>query len=257
MVVARVAREARVRDAGKPDKSRRYQGSAPGWFSGKQRWHARVSKRSTWDLHTLQLRNLPDGQFFARVVKTIQSAIAAVVGVVAGGSILSPSFARREESWLPVGPSLGALIDNAPTPATLRVAREDGYNQVVERRVVLLVKTGEGEVTALDPTCTHLGCRVSWDSEAKELRCPCHGGSVRSPRRRQGRAAARATADGLPPRSTGIRFSSKSDGAPEHVARLARLAYGLAHRPQERCSRNRSRLVSAGGSSPAAFCCCC
>jgi Rieske Fe-S protein len=116
-------------------------------------------------------------QFFARVVKTIQSAIAGVVGVVAGGSILSPSFARREEDWFPVATGLGALIDNAPTPATLRVAREDGYNQVVERRVVLLVKTGEGQVTALDPTCTHLGCRVSWDSEAKELRCPCHGGT--------------------------------------------------------------------------------
>jgi len=116
-------------------------------------------------------------KFFARVVKTIQSVIAGVVGVVAGGSILSPSFARREENWLPVGPGLGALIDNAPTPATLRVAREDGYNQIVDRRVVLLVKTGENEVTALNPTCTHLGCRVSWDSEAKELRCPCHGGT--------------------------------------------------------------------------------
>ena len=115
-------------------------------------------------------------KFFSRVVKTIQSLIAGVVGVVAGVSILSPSFARREENWLPVGPGLGALIDNAPTPATLRVAREDGYNQIVERRVVLLVKTGEADVTALDPTCTHLGCRVSWDSESKELRCPCHGG---------------------------------------------------------------------------------
>jgi Rieske Fe-S protein len=116
-------------------------------------------------------------QFFARIVKTIQSAIAGVVGVVAGGAIVSPGFARREQNWFPVGTDLGALIDNAPTPATLRVAHEDGYNQVVERRVVLLVKTGEGQVTALDPTCTHLGCRVSWDSEAKELRCPCHGGT--------------------------------------------------------------------------------
>jgi succinate dehydrogenase / fumarate reductase iron-sulfur subunit len=32
-------------------------------------------------------------------------------------------------------------------------------------------------VTALDSTCTHLGCRVSWDSMAGELRCPCHGGA--------------------------------------------------------------------------------
>ena len=42
-------------------------------------------------------------QFFARIVKSIQSVIAGVVGAVAGGSILSPGFARREESWLPVG----------------------------------------------------------------------------------------------------------------------------------------------------------
>ena len=53
---------------------------------------------------------------------------------------------------------------------------EDGYSQIIERRVVFLVKTGEASVTALDPTCTHLGCRVSWDAEARELRCPCHGG---------------------------------------------------------------------------------
>ena len=115
-------------------------------------------------------------KFLARVIATIQTAIAATVGVVAGGSILSPSFARREETWLSAGATFSNLTDNVPTVATLRVAREDGYSQIVERRVVLLVKTGEGQVTALDPTCTHLGCRVSWNAESKELRCPCHGG---------------------------------------------------------------------------------
>jgi Rieske Fe-S protein len=115
-------------------------------------------------------------KFLARVIATIQTAIAGTVGVVAGGSILSPGFARREENWLPVAATFSGLTDNVPTAATLRVAREDGYDQIVERRVVLLVKTGEGQVTALDPTCTHLGCRVSWNAESKELRCPCHGG---------------------------------------------------------------------------------
>jgi cytochrome b6-f complex iron-sulfur subunit len=32
-------------------------------------------------------------------------------------------------------------------------------------------------VTALDSTCTHLGCRVSWNSESQQLKCPCHGGT--------------------------------------------------------------------------------
>jgi quinol---cytochrome c reductase iron-sulfur subunit, bacillus type len=114
-------------------------------------------------------------QFFARIVKTIQAAIGGTLGVVLGGSIVSPSLARREERWLP-GASLSGLAENAPTPIALRIVREDGYSQIIERRVVFLVKTGESSVTALDPTCTHLGCRVSWDAEARELRCPCHGG---------------------------------------------------------------------------------
>jgi menaquinol-cytochrome c reductase iron-sulfur subunit len=114
-------------------------------------------------------------KFFARVVKTIQAAIGGTLGVVLGGSIVSPSLARREERWLP-GASLSGLAENAPTPIALRVVREDGYSQIIERRVVFLVKTGEASVTALDPTCTHLGCRVSWDAETRELRCPCHGG---------------------------------------------------------------------------------
>jgi nitrite reductase/ring-hydroxylating ferredoxin subunit len=114
-------------------------------------------------------------QFFARVVKTIQAAIGGTLGVVLGGSIVSPSLIRREERWLP-GASLSGLANNAPTPIALRVVREDGYSQIIERRVVFLVKTGESSVTALDPTCTHLGCRVSWDADARVLRCPCHGG---------------------------------------------------------------------------------
>jgi Rieske Fe-S protein len=30
---------------------------------------------------------------------------------------------------------------------------------------------------ALDSTCPHLGCRVGWDPDSRELKCPCHGGT--------------------------------------------------------------------------------
>ena len=59
---------------------------------------------------------------------------------------------------------------------TLRVAREDGYNQVIDRRSIFLVRTGESGVVAIDSTCTHLGCRVSWDVDEQLIKCPCHGG---------------------------------------------------------------------------------
>jgi len=122
---------------------------------------------------------LPDAperrRFLARVITTIHTVIGGTIGVILGGAILSPIFGKRPANWLTAA-NLADLPENRPTPVTIRVAREDGYNQVIDRRTVFLVKTSESQVTALDSTCTHLGCRVSWDAEAQVLRCPCHGG---------------------------------------------------------------------------------
>ena len=61
-------------------------------------------------------------------------------------------------------------------PVTLRVTRQDGYSQVVDRTVVYLVRTGEQDVRAMQSTCTHLGCRTAYDRKSKRILCPCHGG---------------------------------------------------------------------------------
>ena len=113
-------------------------------------------------------------RFLVRIINGIHAVIGGTVGVILGGAVLSPLFNRREENWLTAA-NLTDLPDDRPTPVTIRVAREDGYQQVIDRRTVFLVKTGD-DVTALDSTCTHLGCRVSWDAETQELKCPCHGG---------------------------------------------------------------------------------
>ena len=113
-------------------------------------------------------------RFLAAAVNSIQALIGGTLAVLLGGAVVGPSFLRRRQTWLKAG-SLDALTDDEPLPVTLRVSRQDGFTQTVERQVVFLVKSGE-HVTALSSTCTHLGCRVSWDSEAKQLKCPCHGG---------------------------------------------------------------------------------
>jgi Rieske Fe-S protein len=113
-------------------------------------------------------------RFLARIVNTIQTVVAGAVGIVVGGAVLSPGFGRRQEEWLPAA-KLGDLVEDTPVPVTLRVARKDGYRQVVERRTVFVIKSAD-TVVALDPTCTHLGCHVNWDAAARELKCPCHGG---------------------------------------------------------------------------------
>ena len=112
--------------------------------------------------------------FLKRAIAVIQGAMGATVAFLLGGAVAAPIFGSRRQVWLPAA-SLDDLAENVPLPVTIRVTREDGYSQMVDRQVVFLVKSGD-QVTALSSTCTHLGCRVSWDAEASVLKCPCHGG---------------------------------------------------------------------------------
>jgi Rieske Fe-S protein len=140
-------------------------------------------------------------RFLVRLITSVHAIIGGTIAVVLGGAILSPLFGRRQENWLTAA-HLADLPDERPTPVTLRVAREDGYNQIIDRRTVFLVKTGESAVTALDSTCTHLGCRVSWDAETQELRCPCHGGVY----------DATGAVKGGPPPAPLLRLATRIDG---------------------------------------------
>ena len=40
---------------------------------------------------------------------------------------------------------------------------------------VAVYRDGEGDFTLLSPLCTHLGCKVHWNSMEKSWDCPCHG----------------------------------------------------------------------------------
>jgi Rieske Fe-S protein len=113
--------------------------------------------------------------FLVRAIAAIQATMAATVAFILGSTTLAPSFARRDETWLRAA-ALETLPENQPVPVTLRVTRNDGYSQVVDRTVVYLVRTGEEDGRALQSTCTHLGCRTSYDRKTKRILCPCHGG---------------------------------------------------------------------------------
>ena len=114
-------------------------------------------------------------RFLAGAIAVIQGAIGATLTFLLGGAVVSPAFGKKRSTWWPAA-AIDDLPDNEPTPIAIRVTREDGYSQVVERQVVFLVKTGATDVTALSSTCTHLGCRVSWNADEQALKCPCHGG---------------------------------------------------------------------------------
>jgi Rieske Fe-S protein len=114
-------------------------------------------------------------RFLSRAFAVIQTAIGATVAFVMGGAIVGPAVGAKRTNWWPAA-TMSDLIDGEPTPVTIRRAHTDGYRQTVNREVVFLIRTN-GNVTALSSTCTHLGCRVAWDSDAALLKCPCHGGT--------------------------------------------------------------------------------
>jgi menaquinol-cytochrome c reductase iron-sulfur subunit len=113
-------------------------------------------------------------RFFVRVIAGIHATMGATLAFILGGAVLAPSFRRRDESWLHAA-SLDAIRDNEPLAVTLRVARQDGYSQVVDRKVIYLLRQGD-QVRAMGSTCTHLGCRTTYDRPNKRIICPCHGG---------------------------------------------------------------------------------
>jgi Rieske Fe-S protein len=112
--------------------------------------------------------------FVVRVIQSIHAVIGATLAFVVGGAVVAPSFTRRQSMWLPAA-DLAGLEEGTPKPVALRIARADGATDVIDRRVVYLVRHGN-DVRALDSTCTHLGCRTRFNADTKRIECPCHGG---------------------------------------------------------------------------------
>lgn len=69
------------------------------------------------------------------------------------------------------GPQLGMMevgrVDEIPVGGSKKV--------VLGGSALLVVRTAK-EFKAFSAICTHLGCIVYWDSDKKEIVCPCHAG---------------------------------------------------------------------------------
>ncbi len=114
-------------------------------------------------------------QFLSRAVIAVQTAIGGVIGSIVGGAALAPSFVPGRQTWQRAAP-VTELVEGEPTAVAVRVIKQDGYRQVVDRRVVYLRRERDGAVVAFDSTCTHLGCRTRYDPAKRQFVCPCHGG---------------------------------------------------------------------------------
>lgn len=53
---------------------------------------------------------------------------------------------------------------------------EEGWREVRTEGALFFLGRREGQVVALDGRCSHMGCPVRWEAQAKEFQCPCHAG---------------------------------------------------------------------------------
>lgn len=92
-------------------------------------------------------------------------------------------------SWVGVGSLASLLPVTIAACSSPRVIKDwqkvaskadlDGKKQLLQESStvgkVLLVQTSTADnLIAVDPTCTHAGCPVDWDSDRQKFVCPCH-----------------------------------------------------------------------------------
>ena len=103
----------------------------------------------------------------------MMAAISAALGLPALAYLLVPGKVRKKDDWIEVG-DLSRLSPGVPVELTFRRNRVDGWKIISEKSTAWVVKTGDSQVTAFGPQCTHLGCAYHWEQDKKEFLCPCH-----------------------------------------------------------------------------------
>ena len=101
-------------------------------------------------------------------------ATVALLGV-GGIAALGPALSKAPPRWIPVA-KLSDLPAGQVTTVLLRYEVKSGiYTQPVSKPV--MVSRLGAEIICYNASCTHLGCIVSWDCNANQFRCACHGGT--------------------------------------------------------------------------------
>jgi succinate dehydrogenase / fumarate reductase iron-sulfur subunit len=109
--------------------------------------------------------------FVAVAMGAVGTALAAVAG-----AFVTPRRAKHSAGAWRRAAALTDLTAGVPFAATVLVPVDDGWRRARVPQTVFLIWDGKDSIRALSSACTHLGCRVAFDTESKRFACPCHGG---------------------------------------------------------------------------------
>lgn len=74
-----------------------------------------------------------------------------------------------------VGQLLGGKLEALPDDIDTRMEKGEAEVVRIDGRRTGIYKDEEGNLHAVDTTCTHLGCELNWNSAERTWDCPCHG----------------------------------------------------------------------------------
>lgn len=103
----------------------------------------------------------------------LTSLIGAALGIPAAAYLFGRKPASGATPWVEVA-RVDEIATGEPREVRFERKRVDGWKTLTEQSSVWLLKDAKGEVIALAPGCTHLGCAYHWEAERREFVCPCH-----------------------------------------------------------------------------------
>jgi len=114
-----------------------------------------------------------------RMLTLLSVALGGVGTLLAGvpivGFLLGPVLRQQAEAWVDIGP-----VHRFAAGETVEVAFQDPralpWAGTTGKAAAWLRRETDDRFTAFVVNCTHLGCPVRWEPEAKLFMCPCHGG---------------------------------------------------------------------------------
>jgi len=167
------------------------------------------SMRPTSDVDTLAplgKKTTTRRGFLGWAIGAIGAVITAAMGIPAVAYVVSPALKKKVTDWIPVG-SIRKVKVGEPTLFKVKIERKQGWEKTVSNETMYALTEDGKDFIVLSNICTHLGCRVHWDSAKNGFFCPCHGGIFD----KQGNVVA-----GPPPRPLD-RFESKVENGKLYI----------------------------------------
>ena len=117
-----------------------------------------------------------DRRLFLNAVSFGALGVAAlIVAVPFLGFLVAPLFVAPPRLWRVVG-----RVDTFKTGDIVEVTLEETsslpWAGLTERTAAWLWREAADSFVAYSVNCSHLGCPVRWEPDAKLFLCPCHGG---------------------------------------------------------------------------------